>query len=67
MSDQQFVLPPVPLMTPERARDVGSAYKALASQLTEAGVIGDAARLERTSQWWLTYSIALAQTLPKTE
>ena len=33
MSDDPFIIPPVPLMTPDRARDVGRAYKALADQL----------------------------------
>ncbi len=30
MSDEAFSLPPTPLMTPQKARDVGRAYKALA-------------------------------------
>ncbi len=64
MSDGLFGLPPTPLMTPEKARDVGRAYKALANHLTELGVQGEAGRAERDSQWWLTYSIALAQTPP---
>ena len=54
----------IPLMTPERARDVGRAYKALASHLAKLGVPRDASRAERDSQWWLTYSIFLAQTPP---
>lgn len=62
MSDEQFGLPPVPVMTPQKARDVGRLYKALAIQLADLGVAAQAARAERDSQWWLTYSITLAQT-----
>ena len=60
MSDDPFSLPPTPLMTPEKARDVGRAYKALASHLTELGVQREAGVAMRDSQWWLTYSISLA-------
>ena len=64
MSDDAFSQPPTPPMTPEKARDVGLAYKALASQLAELGVQRDAGIAMRDSQWWLTYSISLAQTPP---
>jgi hypothetical protein len=61
MSDYEgFGLTPVPLMTPERARLVARGYKALADQLAQNGIPSEAARAERQSQWWLTYSIALA-------
>jgi hypothetical protein len=49
-------------MTPEQAQDLVRDYKAMADHLSAAGVHLDAARMERDSQWWLTYSIALAQT-----
>jgi hypothetical protein len=62
MSDEPFMIPPIPIMSPEKARDVGRAYQGLAKHLTDIGVPTEAARLERTAQWWLTYSIALAQT-----
>jgi hypothetical protein len=63
MSDTPpFALPPIPLMSAEKARDVGRAYKALADHLTEFGLPRQAAAATRDSQWWLTYSIALAQT-----
>ncbi len=65
MSDDAFSLPPSPLMTPEKARDVGRAYHALASHLTELGVQREAGVAMRDSQWWLTYAITLAQTQPK--
>lgn len=64
MSDDPFSLPLTPLLTPEKARDVGRAYKALAEQFREIGVQAETRRAERDSQRWLTYSIALAQTPP---
>lgn len=64
MSDDPLSLPPAPLMAPDKARDVGRAYKALAEHLSELGAQREAGRAERDSQWWLTYSIALAQTPP---
>lgn len=62
MSDQPFILPPVPLMTAERARDVARAYKAWSEQLTDMGLQRESARAGRDSQWWMTYSLALSQT-----
>jgi len=62
MSDTPFALPPIPLMTAEKARDTARAYQALAEHLHEVGSRLEAGRLERQAQWWLTYSIALAQT-----
>lgn len=64
MSDDFFSLPPIPLMTPERALYLGRACKAMAEQYVESGVRPLAARMERDSNWWLAYSIALAQTPP---
>ena len=64
MSDNPFSLPPTPLMSSEKARDVGRAYKALANRLTELGVQREASVAMRDSQWWLTYSISLTQTPP---
>ncbi len=61
MSDD-FSLPPTPLMTPAKARDVARSYMALADHLTELGVVREAALAMRDSQWWLSYAIALAQT-----
>lgn len=66
MSDEPpFMLPPTPLMSADKARDVARAYKALGTHLTEMGLQREAALAMRDSQWWLTYSIALAQTPPK--
>jgi len=63
MSDEPpFLLPPIPLMTASKARDVARLYKAQANHLTEFGLAREANLAMRDSQWWLTYSIALAQT-----
>ena len=67
MSDNPFSLPPTPLITPEKALYVSRAYKALAENLTEAGIPREAGHAERQSQWWVTYSIALSQTPPPEE
>jgi hypothetical protein len=61
MSDPPFGLPPVPMMTPERARDIGRLYQALSDELA-ADYPAQAAREAQRSQWWLTYAITLAQT-----
>jgi hypothetical protein len=57
-----FSLPPAPLTTPEKARDIARDYKAWAVRLTEYGLTREVAVATRDSQWWLTYAIALAQT-----
>jgi hypothetical protein len=62
MSDEPFLLPPIPLMTASKARDVARLSKAYADHLTELGLPRQAGIAMRDSQWWLTYSIALAQT-----
>jgi hypothetical protein len=49
-------------MEPGKARDVARGYQAMADHLHEVGYLREATRLERQAQWWLTYSIALAQT-----
>jgi hypothetical protein len=49
-------------MSADKARDVARVYKALADHLTEFGLPRQAAVATRDSQWWLTHSIALAQT-----
>ena len=65
MSDvPPIVPPPVPLMSPEKARDVARAYRTLSDHLTEYGLPRQAGIALRDSQWWLTYAIALAQTKP---
>lgn len=51
-----------PLMTAAKARDIGRAYKAFAEMLADAEVTAEAARAERDSRWWLTYSQVLEKT-----
>ena len=60
-----FFPPPPPLMSVAKARDVGRAYKAFSDHLAEFGLPREAALAMRDSQWWLAYSIALAQTSGK--
>jgi len=67
MSDDPFMLPPPPLMSAEKARDLARAYKGMAIHLAELGVQREAARMERDSQWWMTYAISLSQTPPTKE
>lgn len=63
MSDDPFMLPETPpLMNAARARDTARAYKGLADHLAGLGAKGEAASNMRRSEWWLAYSIALAQT-----
>jgi hypothetical protein len=63
MSDEPYMLPTTPpIMDAAKARDLARAYKGLADHLTDLGVTGEAARNLRSSQWWMAYSIALAQT-----
>jgi hypothetical protein len=66
VSDAPFGLPPVPLMSPDQALTLARGYKALAENLRQAGVSGAEANMaDRQSQWWLNYSIALAQSRPE--
>ncbi len=44
--------------------DGGRGLKWLAQSYAEAGMVRDATRVERDSQWWLNYSISLAHTPP---
>jgi hypothetical protein len=64
MSDEPFPSMPAmpPLMAAERARDIGRLYQALADQFEAAAATTQAARELQKAQWWMTYSIALAQT-----
>ena len=66
MSDEPFMLDGTPpLMSAEQAREVARLYKGFADHMARLGARGDAGRLERQSNWWLGYSVALAQTPPK--
>jgi hypothetical protein len=64
VSDEPFGLPGIPLVNATRARDIARAYKALAENLEDARALAEARRAERQSNWWMTYSIALAQMPP---
>ena len=54
----------IPLMAPEKAQQIARGLKWLAQSYAEAGMVRDATRAERDSQWWLNHSISLAQTPP---
>jgi hypothetical protein len=65
MSD--YFTPPSqpPLVTAAKARDIARAHKGWAEYLAEQGLAAEARRAERDSQFWMAYSIALAQTPPE--
>jgi hypothetical protein len=62
MADLSIPIPPVPLKTPQEARDMARAYKGFADHLREQGLLAEARLHERQSQWWLAYAAVLAQT-----
>jgi hypothetical protein len=62
--DLDFGLPPVPPMTPERARDVARSYLALARHFDELRVPREAAAAQRSADTWFAYATTLAQTKP---
>ena len=63
MSDEPTLPVPAmpPLMSPERARDIGRLYQALSEQFDATGGRAQAVRELQKSQWWLTCAITLAQ------
>jgi hypothetical protein len=56
---------PVPLMTPDRARDIGRAYKGWGNYLQSQGLVVEADHADHDAQWWIAYAVALAQTNQK--
>jgi hypothetical protein len=48
-------------MPPEKAQDIARGLKWLAQSYGEVGMVREATRAERDSQWWLNYAISLAQ------
>jgi len=65
MSDEpEFGLPMYPEMPAEQARYVARGYKALAENFAQHGIVSEANRAERQSQWWLAYSVSLAAKPP---
>jgi len=55
----------IPLMPAENAQEVARGLKFLAQSYSEAGMVRDATRAERDSQWWLNHAISLAHTPPR--
>ena len=55
----------VPLMPAEKAQDIAHGLKWLAQSYAEVGMVREATRAERDSQWWLNYSISLAHNPPE--
>jgi hypothetical protein len=55
-------LPPVPLISPQRARDIARGHMALAEQYHVAGMIDRALDANREARTWLAYSSALSAT-----
>lgn len=66
MSDDPFLPPPVPLMSPAKARDIARSCQAMANWLRENGETGPVRILEQRSAWWMAYAIALSQIPPET-
>jgi hypothetical protein len=62
MSERAFLPEPVPMMTPEQARDTARSLKATADQLTTLGDVGFARVVLQQSQWYLAYAVTLSQT-----
>ncbi len=52
----------IPLMAAEKAKEIARGLKWLAQFYVGAGMVRDATRAERDSQWWLSHSISLAHT-----
>ena len=64
MSDQPFLPPRPPLMSPVRARNLARSHKGMAEHLRAEGDLGGARLSEQQSQWWLAYALVLAQIPP---
>jgi len=58
------LIPPIPMMTPEKARDRARLFQAWAVTMDEEGDTVEAARAARLALWWLAYAGALAATKP---
>ena len=54
----------IPLMPAEKAQEIARGLKWLERSYSEAGMVRDATRAERDSQWWLNHWISLARTPP---
>ncbi len=60
-------LPPsqIPLMSPDKARDIARGLRWMAVSYTEAGMTREANTAQRDSECWLAYAITLAHTEEK--
>jgi hypothetical protein len=54
----------IALMPAHKAQEIARGLKWLAQSYAEAGMVSDATRAERDSQWWLRHSISLLHTPP---
>jgi hypothetical protein len=54
--------PAVPLMAPEKARDIARGLKGLADAYADAQMQRQAAAALRDSEWWLRYALTLEAT-----
>jgi hypothetical protein len=59
MSDRPSL---IPLMTPEKARDIARAHKWLADSYAESDMRRQSAAALRESEWWLAYALTLEAT-----
>lgn len=57
-------VPPKPLMSAERARDIGRAYQAWSEYLAAQGLTAEGRSAAQQAQFWMTYAIALGQNPP---
>jgi hypothetical protein len=60
-----FTVPPVPLMSAERAQQIARGYQAMAEQLEDFEDLSfQAESMSRRAQWWIAYAQSLAKTPP---
>jgi hypothetical protein len=62
MSDKPEDASRIPVIAPDKAQEIARGLKWLAQSYAEAGMVRDAARSERDSQWWIAYAISLSHT-----
>ncbi|HET6234473.1 MAG TPA: hypothetical protein VFE41_05820 [Acetobacteraceae bacterium] len=54
----------IPLMAADKAQEIARDLKWLAQSYAGAGMVRDATRAERDSEWWLSHLISLAHAPP---
>ncbi len=64
MSDSPFMLPHLPRVTAQQALDTSRAWKGMHDHLSGLRDVAGARLALQESQWWMAYSIALAQEPP---